>query len=236
MQGLVFHVRTEVYVNSDHNPKFPWSSFKFTFPSETILKYQGPGVCGDEQQVSRYTGDCYIKFFLQGYHEQLKFFLQGYHEQREWHEEVSFRKGTQNEMGAYKCMGGSRRRFDLTLCPDGNSLAAFQNSNWKLFAPNARLSSTNVENAAGVVRFDVQPALEEGVYNMVIVAEMCVNGYTKKLAQVLDTKVIIKVMPNNDQPVVYVPRLDDGKVMRSETAVNILLGLHVKHWTHTPHA
>ena len=211
MQGLVFHVRTDIYVNSDLNPKYPFSSFKFTAPSETILKFQGPGAC---QQQSCSNNDCYINFLVQGYHEQ-----------REWHEEVSFRKGTKWEMGAYKCMleGSNPLQFDAIKCPDGHSEEAFENSNWKLFAPNARLSSTNEENAAGVVRFDVQ---EEGVYNMVIVAEMCLerDSCTKKLAQVLDTKVIIKQMENNDQPVVYVPRLDDGKVMSSETPVNILSG------------
>ena len=72
------------------------------------------------------------------------------------------------------------------------------------------------------MQFDV--SLEAGVYSAGFAAYIQLdNGVT--LSQVLDTKVEVAVLPQNDQPTVYVPLLDDARNVEStETPVSILSG------------
>ena len=117
--GLVFHVRSEVFVNSDSRPEYPLSSFKFSAPTEVILKREGPGACN---QLSCSPSKCTIDFQLQGFHEQ-----------PEWHEKTYFRLATLNEMGRYKCMvkldetdPESLLQFESSgRCPSGQTASSF---------------------------------------------------------------------------------------------------------------
>ena len=117
--GLVFHVRSEVFVNSDSRPEYPLSSFKFSAPTEVILKREGPGACN---QLSCSPSKCTIDFQLQGFHEQ-----------PEWHEKTYFRLATLNEMGKYKCMvkldeadPESLLQFNPSgRCPSGQTASSF---------------------------------------------------------------------------------------------------------------
>ena len=200
-------------MNSDESTNFPLSSFKIRAPVEVSLKREGPGACN---QLYCQPSDCYIKYQIQGFHEEPDF-----------HEKMYFRKGSFNEMGLYKCMAkadpsnaDSPLELRDGLCPAGTSLVSFTEPQFKMEDASQRLSN-NLETVGGVVMFDMQQKV--GVYHAVVVAEMLLeNGV--KLAQVLDQKVEVVDLPFNDQPVVYVPVLDDGEVADQETAVNILSG------------
>lgn len=204
----MFHVRTEVFVNSQHNPLFPMASFKFTHPPDIMLKREGPGACG---QIYCRPNDCFIDYQLEGFHEDPY-----------WHERVKFRKGTADEMGRYKCQA----KVDQTdpesaliwipnNCPQGHSASSFTEPIVSLFSAAAHLRNDG-GGSAGIVRFDMQQPV--GEYNVVLVAEINLpNGI--KLAQVLDSKVRVADMSFNDQPVSYMPDLKlegDTCVLREE--------------------
>jgi hypothetical protein len=218
VQGLVYHVRTELFVNSDASPDFPLSSFKFTAPADVVLKRQGPGAC---EQIYCRPGDCFIDYRLQGFHEQ-----------PEWHERVYFRKGTANEMGKYKCL----EKADVTdpesqliwfqeLCPVGHTVSSFKGPDYQLYDESAPLRNVDaLGSLAGVVRFEMQQ--DAGVYQQSVVAEILLpNGI--RLAHVLDSKVKVAWMQFNDQPFPYVPPFKEqpaDQFQDSATAVNILSG------------
>jgi len=212
-QGLVFHVRTELFVNSDSNEDFPLSSFKFTVPTQVVLRREGPGC----EQIYCRPNNCFIEYSLQGYHEQLK-----------WHETISFRKGTANEMGKYKCMEkavpadpASALIFVQSQCPVGTTVTSFTEPKMQLLDANAKLRNDGT-GSAGVVRFDVSQA--EGTYHTTMVAVMLLpNGV--RLNQVLDSKVQVAVMVLNDQPISYVPGMrDTNSFIDGSTPVDIVSG------------
>ena len=193
-QGLVFHVRTEVFVNSNGNSDFPMSSFKFAMPPEILLKREGPGAC---DQIYCRPSNCFIDYMLQGFHEEPL-----------WHERVRFRKSTPEEQGRYKCY----EKMDITdpespivwqmsRCPTKVNAQSWKDPLQKLFDETAKLMNDG-SNQAGVVRFDVQQ--QTGSYNTVWVAEIELpNGI--RLASVLDMKVQIVAMEVNDQPFAFFP-------------------------------
>ena len=194
-QGLVFHVRTEVFVNSNENPDFPMSSFKFAMPPEIFLKREGPGAC--ETGVYCRAGNCFIDYMLQGFHEEPL-----------WHERVRFRKSTPEEQGRYKCYEKgditdpeSPMVWQVSRCPTNINALSWKDPVQKLFDETAKLMNDG-SNQAGVVRFDVQQP--SGSYHTAWVAEIELpNGI--RLASILDMKVQIVAMEFNDQPFAFFP-------------------------------
>jgi len=209
--GLVFHVRTELFVNSDSSVDFPLSSFRFTPPTQVVLKREGPGAC---EQIYCRPNACNIDYQLQGYHEQ-----------PEWHATISFRKGTADEMGRYKC----KEKVDTTdpasvlgwkseNCPSAHTVNSFTEPVYKLMDSNAKLRNDGAGDA-GVLSFDVSQ--NEGTYQTTVVAEMLLpNGV--RLIQVLDSKVQVAVMTFNDQPTAYVPGFEGGTLIAGSTEVDIV--------------